>query len=81
MAAPVSRKSSRRKREAVNTRGWLVYFLGRTLQVTGLVLTLVAGTAFFGTPSTLAMLRMMLVGVIFFVPGWLLARRHPQGRA
>ena len=47
------------------------------LQVTGLVVTLVAATAFFGTPSTLAMLRMMLVGVLLFVPGWLLARRDP----
>ena len=36
----------------------------RLLQVTGLVVTLVAATAFFGTPSTVAMLRMMLVGVL-----------------
>jgi hypothetical protein len=59
---------------------WLVYVLGRVLQVTGLMVTLVAATAFFGTPSTIAMLRMMLVGVLLFVPGWLLARRNPQGR-
>ena len=59
---------------------WLVYVLGRVLQVTGLMVTLVAATAFFGTPSTVAMLRMMLVGVVLFVPGWLLARRDPQGR-
>jgi hypothetical protein len=59
---------------------WLLYLLGRVLQVTGLVVTLVAATAFFGTPSTVAMLRMMLVGVILFLPGWLLARRDPQGR-
>ena len=32
---------------------WLLYLLGRILQVTGLVVTLVAATAFFGTPSTL----------------------------
>jgi hypothetical protein len=49
------------------------YWLGRVLQVTGLVVTLVAATAFFGTPSTTAMLRMMLIGVLIFVPGWLLA--------
>lgn len=59
---------------------WLLYVLGRVLQVAGLTVTLVAATAFFGTPSTVAMLRMMLVGVILFVPGWLLARRDPQGR-
>ena len=59
---------------------WVRYGLGRLLQVTGLVVTLVAATAFFGTPSTVAMLRMMLVGVLIFVPGWLLARRQPGRR-
>ena len=54
-----------------------VYWLGRLLQVTGLVVTLVAATAFFGTPSTLAMLRMMLVGILLFIPGWMMARRTP----
>lgn len=49
--------------------------LGRFLQVAGLMVTLVAATAFFGTASTVAMLRMMLVGVILFVPGWVLTRR------
>jgi hypothetical protein len=57
---------------------WARYFLGRTLQVAGLMITLVAATAFFGTPSTIAMLRMMLIGVLFFIPGWLLSR-HPPG--
>ncbi len=52
----------------------LVYGLGRILQVTGLLVTLVAATAFFGTPSTIAMLRMMLVGVVIFIPGWWLVR-------
>lgn len=69
-----------RKAHGARMGPWFLYVLGRVLQVTGLVLTLVAATAFFGTPSTIAMLRMMLVGVIFFVPGWLLARRDPQGR-
>ena len=54
-----------------------LYWLGRLLQVTGLMVTLVAATAFFGTPSTIAMLRMMLVGVLLFIPGWALARREP----
>ena len=54
-----------------------LYWIGRVLQVTGLVVTLVAATAFFGTPSTIAMLRMMLVGVLIFVPGYLLARERP----
>lgn len=56
----------------------VVYWLGRTLQVTGLVVTLVAATAFFGTPSTIAMLRMMLIGVLIFLPGFWLARKDPR---
>jgi len=56
----------------------LVYWLGRILQVTGLVVTLVAATAFFGTPSTIAMLRMMLIGVLIFLPGSWLARKDPR---
>jgi hypothetical protein len=55
---------------------WAAHYLGRVLQVTGLLITLVAATAFFGTPSTTAMLRMMLIGVLIFLPGWLLARER-----
>jgi hypothetical protein len=57
---------------------WMRYYLGRFLQVVGLMLTLVAMTAFFGSPSTVAMLRMMLIGVLFFIPGWLLSRKDPS---
>jgi hypothetical protein len=57
-----------------------LYLVGRVLQVTGLVVTLVAATAFFGTPSTTAMLQMMLAGLLIFLPGWLLARREPPRR-
>jgi hypothetical protein len=56
---------------------WVRYYVGRFLQVLGLVTTLFAASAFFGTPSTVAMLRMMLIGVAFFLPGWLLARKDP----
>ena len=56
-----------------------LYALGRFLQVTGLLVTLVAATAYFGSPNITAMLKMMLAGVCFFVPGWLLARRDPRG--
>ena len=69
----------RPRRSTPLSRAWALYFLGRLLQVTGLLVTLVAATAFFGTPSTIAMLRMMLVGVLFFLPGWLLARKDPRG--
>ena len=52
----------------------LGYLLGRVMQVTGLLVTLVAATAFFGTSDTIAMLRMMLIGVLLFLPGWALVR-------
>jgi hypothetical protein len=61
-----------------STWRWIRYYVGRLLQITGLLVTLVAATAFFGSPSTLAMLRMMLAGVLFFVIGWLLARKDPN---
>ena len=56
---------------------WVRHYFGRFLEVAGLLVTLVAATAFFGTPSTIAMLKMMLIGVLLFVPGWLLARKPP----
>jgi hypothetical protein len=56
-----------------------LYALGRFLQVTGLLVTLVAATAYFGSPNITAMLKMMLAGVAFFIPGWLLSRRPPRG--
>jgi hypothetical protein len=76
----VKRRLRTRQRSKPSTWPWLVYMLGRVLQVTGLLVTLVAATAFFGTPSTLAMLRMMLIGVLLFLPGWWLARKDPRTR-
>ncbi len=67
-----------RPRERASAWPWVRHYVGRLLQVVGLMVTLVAATAFFGTPSTVAMLRMMLIGVLFFVPGWLLARKPPS---
>jgi hypothetical protein len=68
----------RAARSSGSSAAWIRYYLGRLMQVTGLVVTLVAATAFFGTPSTIAMLRMMLAGVLLFLPGWLLARKDPR---
>ena len=66
------------RRSSGSRSAWVRYSLGRVLQVTGLLVTLMAGTAFFGTPSTTAMLRMMLFGVLIFLPGWWLARKDPR---
>jgi hypothetical protein len=80
MGTPVSGRLPPRDRSSKRSAApaWALYYLGRLLQVTGLVVTLVAATAYFGTPSTTAMLRMMLAGVLIFVPGWLLSRRDPS---
>ena len=68
-----------RPRSRPGSRGrWARYYLGRVLQVAGLVVSLVAATAFFGTPSTTAMLKMLFCGVALFVPGYLLARPDPR---
>ena len=69
-----------RRNNKPRVRLWLIYFLGRVLQVAGLMVTLVAATAFFGTPSITSMLKMMLAGVLLFLVGWLLARRNPGMR-
>jgi len=71
------KRGKKSRRRPIPWGRWTLYLFGRILQVTGLLVTLVAATAYFGTPSTTAMLRMMLVGVLFFVPGWLLTRRDP----
>jgi hypothetical protein len=64
------------RRKSKNANSWyLVYLLGRTLQVTGLITTLVAATAYFGTRDTDVMLRTMLAGVLVFLPGWWLVKR------
>ena len=69
------RTNARKKAKGGGQAWYLAYILGRTLQVTGLVTTLVAATAFFGTPDTVAMLRTMLAGVLVFLPGWWLVKR------
>lgn len=66
------------RRRKTHPGRWALYYIGRVLQVTGLVVALVAASAFFGTPSTLAMLRMMMVGVLLFIAGWLLTLRDPR---
>ena len=64
------------RKKAKNANAWYVaYLLGRIMQVTGLLTTLLAATAYFGTKDTVAMLRTMLAGVLVFLPGWWLVKR------
>ena len=67
-------------RKTAGSRGaWARYYLGRLLQITGLVTTLVAATAFFGSSSLTARLRVMLAGVVVFLAGYALSRKDPRG--
>lgn len=66
-------------RKGAGSRGaWARYYVGRLLQITGLVTTFVAAVAFFGSSSLTAMLRVMLAGVLVFLVGYALARKDPR---
>jgi hypothetical protein len=66
------------RKEANRTR-WTLYFVGRGLQLFGLIL--VTQAVFMSSGSQLrAMVVRTGVGVVFFVVGWLLARNDPEGR-
>ena len=62
LEAPSEDAPARPERRRARGGPGLRYYLGRLLQITGLLVTLVAATAFFGTPSLTAMLKMMLAG-------------------
>ncbi|HEX9189363.1 MAG TPA: hypothetical protein VGB87_19955 [Vicinamibacteria bacterium] len=60
--------------------GWALYFVGRGLQLFGLAL--VTRAVFMSSARDLgAMVALTGVGVVFFLAGWLLARKDPGGRS
>lgn len=62
----------------VNWAGWTLYFVGRALQLFGLVL--VTRAVFMSSGSQMrAMLALTGAGVVSFVVGWLLARKRHEG--
>jgi hypothetical protein len=66
------------RKEADQTR-WTLYFVGRGLQLFGLIV--VTRAVFMSSGSELrAMVALTGVGAAFFVVGWLLARNDPEGR-
>jgi hypothetical protein len=59
--------------------GWTLYFVGRGLQLFGLIL--VTRAVFMSSGSQLrAMVALTGVGAVFFVVGRLLARNDPEAR-
>jgi hypothetical protein len=55
-----------------------VYYVGRGLELSGLLLVTWAMFLFFGTEAMRPMLALTGGGVALFVFGWLLARRNPE---
>jgi hypothetical protein len=62
----------------VNWGGWLRYYVGRGLELTGLLLVTASMILFFGSDQMRSMLAMTGAGVGFFVVGWLAARKDPN---
>jgi hypothetical protein len=63
-----------------NRTRWTLYFVGRGLQVFGLIL--VTRAVFMSSGTQLrAMVALTGAGVAFFVVGWLLTRNDPGGRS
>lgn len=56
---------------------WTVYYVGRGLELSGLLLVTWSMFLFFGTEAMRPMLALTGGGVALFVVGWLLARRNP----
>jgi len=56
----------------------MVYYVGRGLELSGLVLVTWSMFLFFGSRAMRPMLAMTGAGGALFVIGWLLARRNPE---
>ena len=67
------------RKEDVNWTAWTRYYVGRALQLFGLILVTWAMLLFFGGDMRF-MLALTGAGVAIFFPGWLLSRNDPEGR-
>jgi hypothetical protein len=78
-SAPPSKGLATVRRKNGNRTGWTLYFVGRGLQLFGLIL--VTRAVFMSSGSQLrAMVALTGVGAVFFVVGRLLARNDPEAR-
>ncbi len=57
---------------------WSVYYVGRGLELAGLLVVTWAMFVFFGSRAMRPMLAVTGAGLALFVIGWLLARRNPE---
>ena len=56
---------------------WLRYYVGRGLQLAGILFVTSAGVLFFGADAERRMLVTTGIGAALFLGGWLLAKRKP----
>ena len=66
------------KEKDVRWSRWTVYYVGRALELAGLVVVTWSMFLFFGSRAMRPMLAMTGAGGALFVVGWLLARRNPE---
>ncbi len=66
------------RKKAINWSGWIRYYVGRALQLCGLILVAWAMLMFFGGAMR-PLLALTGAGLVFFVVGWLLSRNDPEG--
>ncbi len=57
---------------------WAVYYVGRGLELSGLLLVTWSMFLFFGSKAMRPMLALTGAGGALFFVGWLLARRNPE---
>ena len=75
----MARSGQQKELPAEVTFAWIRYFLGRSLQLVGMLLVTGAAVLFFGADAERRMLAFTGLGAVFFVVGWLLAKKRPEG--
>ncbi len=71
--------SSQTPEERAFRRSWTRYYLGRSLQLGGMLVVTGAMALFFGSTEMRPMLAATGAGGVLFVLGWLLAKKKPEG--
>lgn len=66
-------------KKTVNWMGWILYYLGRACQLCGLILVAWAMLMFFGGAMR-PLLALTGGGIVFFMVGWWLSMKDPQGK-
>jgi len=66
------------KKKDVKWGAWIQYYIGRALQIFGMLAVSLAMVNFFGTSQMRPMLAITGVGAAFFVTGWLLSKDDPE---